>query len=450
MARRTPYDPIAVAALACAPARRDTTPFMRSTRRYPRRSRTAGAARIAVARHRALATRPSLACSPAAGAAAVPHIRSNVKPAFVGAVTPDGLRRRRATTCSPRGSARRVSAPPLRRRPPIPTAPTAAELRRLAIFNNYRAILDISPKGGYGTLYGPNIDADGNDTLGEGKIAGTEYLAYADDGSGKQERDDDGPGAGVVRSRPAVHRHRGVVRLARRLRRDRQRRRVGLEARLRGRLHRQGHRHAASTISPPIPSTCRTARARDAAAAGTSVQFHGGARRRRSRGVQRRVPEPDRDQARAFAAESGEGLGQRHARRRPLRVLRAERAVRGEDRRRHARRSSFKADNTIVIASSVSNGGARRDRRGRAGHRGPDRRRRRRRAGPRADAQPEPHRDAGAANTIAGGGEAALRLLHVRQPLPALRDAVDAGHRLARACRAPRRAARVRRIAARR
>ena len=33
-------------------------------------------------------------------------------------------------------------------------------------------------QGGYGTLYGPNIDADGNDTLGEGKIAGDEYLAY--------------------------------------------------------------------------------------------------------------------------------------------------------------------------------------------------------------------------------------------------------------------------------
>jgi hypothetical protein len=66
------------------------------------------------------------------------------------------------------------------------TAPTAAELRRLAIFNNYRAILDISPKGGYGVRYGPNIDSNGGNTLGEGKIAGVEYVAYADDGSGKQ------------------------------------------------------------------------------------------------------------------------------------------------------------------------------------------------------------------------------------------------------------------------
>src|SRR4051812_46926161 len=50
------------------------------------------------------------------------------------------------------------------------TSPTAAELRRIAIFNNYRSILDISPKGGYGVLYGPNIDVQGKDTLGEGKI----------------------------------------------------------------------------------------------------------------------------------------------------------------------------------------------------------------------------------------------------------------------------------------
>lgn len=65
-----------------------------------------------------------------------------------------------------------------------PTSPTAAELRRLAIWSNYRALVDISAKGGYGRFWGPNIDADGNDTLGEGKIAGAEYLAYADSGSG--------------------------------------------------------------------------------------------------------------------------------------------------------------------------------------------------------------------------------------------------------------------------
>src|SRR5262249_50892445 len=67
-----------------------------------------------------------------------------------------------------------------------PAKPTAAELRRLAIYNNYRALLDLDAKGGYGTLYGPNVDSRGQPTAGEGKIAGVEYLAFADDGSGAQ------------------------------------------------------------------------------------------------------------------------------------------------------------------------------------------------------------------------------------------------------------------------
>jgi hydroxybutyrate-dimer hydrolase len=67
-----------------------------------------------------------------------------------------------------------------------PTNPTAAELRRLAIYVNYRALADMTTAGGYGRLYGPNIDLDGNDTLGEGKIAGTECIAFADDGSGRK------------------------------------------------------------------------------------------------------------------------------------------------------------------------------------------------------------------------------------------------------------------------
>lgn len=61
----------------------------------------------------------------------------------------------------------------------FPDNPTAAELRRLAIYNNYRALVDNSETGGFGTLYGPNIDAAGNDTQTEGLIAGTEYIAYA-------------------------------------------------------------------------------------------------------------------------------------------------------------------------------------------------------------------------------------------------------------------------------
>lgn len=67
-----------------------------------------------------------------------------------------------------------------------PNAPTAAELRRNAIYVNYRAIVDVSAAGGYGTLYGPNVDAQGNVTAGQGKVPGAEYIAFADDGTGQQ------------------------------------------------------------------------------------------------------------------------------------------------------------------------------------------------------------------------------------------------------------------------
>jgi hydroxybutyrate-dimer hydrolase len=68
-----------------------------------------------------------------------------------------------------------------------PAAPTAAELRRAALYNNYRAIVDVTAAGGYGTLYGPNVAADGTVTAGDGKVAGAEYIAYS--------RGAEGPGA---------------------------------------------------------------------------------------------------------------------------------------------------------------------------------------------------------------------------------------------------------------
>lgn len=68
-----------------------------------------------------------------------------------------------------------------------PASPTAAELRRNAIYNNYRALVDANKAtGGYGSLYGPNIDVNGGDTLGEGKVAGTETIAFSGDDSGKR------------------------------------------------------------------------------------------------------------------------------------------------------------------------------------------------------------------------------------------------------------------------
>lgn len=67
-----------------------------------------------------------------------------------------------------------------------PLNPTAAELRRRAIYTNYRALVDTTTGGGYGVLYGPNVDANGNVTANEGKIAGDEYLAFAGDASGRE------------------------------------------------------------------------------------------------------------------------------------------------------------------------------------------------------------------------------------------------------------------------
>ena len=68
----------------------------------------------------------------------------------------------------------------------IALQPTAAELRRLAIYTNYRAMLDMTAEGGYGTLYGPNVDAQGRVAAGEGRIAGIEYIAFSDDGTGRK------------------------------------------------------------------------------------------------------------------------------------------------------------------------------------------------------------------------------------------------------------------------
>ncbi|HEX2543002.1 MAG TPA: 3-hydroxybutyrate oligomer hydrolase family protein [Caldimonas sp.] len=67
-----------------------------------------------------------------------------------------------------------------------PLNPTALELRRNALHANYRAIVDPTAAGGYGTLYGPNVDANGVVTTGEGMVPGREYLGVLDDGTGRK------------------------------------------------------------------------------------------------------------------------------------------------------------------------------------------------------------------------------------------------------------------------
>lgn len=64
--------------------------------------------------------------------------------------------------------------------------PDAESLRTMAIHTAYRGLMDLSQGGGYGTLYGPNVGPDGPDDNDEGKIPGKEYIAYADDGTGMQ------------------------------------------------------------------------------------------------------------------------------------------------------------------------------------------------------------------------------------------------------------------------
>jgi hydroxybutyrate-dimer hydrolase len=120
-----------------------------------------------------------------AGCANSQSVELNLKPGFVGAVAQasyDGNSDDLLTAGLGKTGLQSATAPAIA----DANNPTAAELRRLAIYNNYRALLDMSTVGGFGVLFGPNIDAGGNVTTGEGKIAGTEYLAYADDGSGNQ------------------------------------------------------------------------------------------------------------------------------------------------------------------------------------------------------------------------------------------------------------------------
>ena len=65
-----------------------------------------------------------------------------------------------------------------------PAQPTADELRRNAVQSNYRGLVDVTANGGFGTLFGPNIDLSGNNTLGEGMVPGLEYLGVLDNSAG--------------------------------------------------------------------------------------------------------------------------------------------------------------------------------------------------------------------------------------------------------------------------
>ena len=67
-----------------------------------------------------------------------------------------------------------------------PANPTPDELRRNAVQSNYRGLVDNTANGGFGVLYGPNIDLAGNNTLGEGMVPGLEAVGILDDAAGRK------------------------------------------------------------------------------------------------------------------------------------------------------------------------------------------------------------------------------------------------------------------------
>ncbi len=154
----------------------------RSSARGPRRGRTTA---ICIA----LSASVLAACGSSDDSSGPPPTQppgpTNVRPAFLGAVTTatyDGTSDDLLTAGLGWDGLQSATAPV------VSATPTASELRRRAIYNNYRALVDITTAGGYGVLFGPNVPVEGgapNATPGAGKIAGTEYLAYSVDASGK-------------------------------------------------------------------------------------------------------------------------------------------------------------------------------------------------------------------------------------------------------------------------
>lgn len=65
-----------------------------------------------------------------------------------------------------------------------PANPTVAELRTRAIHGNYRALVPTAPGGGYGEFFGPHVSVNGTPSGDDGMIAGEEWLAYMQSGDG--------------------------------------------------------------------------------------------------------------------------------------------------------------------------------------------------------------------------------------------------------------------------
>jgi hydroxybutyrate-dimer hydrolase len=67
-----------------------------------------------------------------------------------------------------------------------PDNPTASEIRTATIVNQYQILQDRRSSAGYGSAYGPAVATQFATPSNQGKVAGKEYFAYADEGRGNQ------------------------------------------------------------------------------------------------------------------------------------------------------------------------------------------------------------------------------------------------------------------------
>ena len=245
--------------------------------------------------------------------------------------------------------------------------------------------MDFTTPGGYGSLYGPNIDPDGNNTLGAGKIAGEECLAYADDGTGRKNvtlmvqipLNNQPPAKNFDPHHPCIvtapsSGSRGVYGAIGTAGE------AGLKLGCAVAYTDKGTGMGTHDLQNDTVNLINGLRAM-ASDAGTSSNFTAGVTPARARRLQRGSRPTASLQARPFSAESGEGLGRERAAVDQARFLPAERALRRQGQARR-RRNTITKRNTIVIASSVSNGGGVPRSGGGAGLGRPDRRRRGERA----------------------------------------------------------------------
>ena len=124
------------------------------------------------------------ACGSSSGDSPAPAL-TNVRPAYLGTVTTTSYNGTSDDLLTGGLGWDGIQSATL---PVLSATPTASELRRRAIYNNYRALVDFTTNGGYGVIFGPNVPVAGgapDPTPGAGKIAGTEYIAYSVDATGK-------------------------------------------------------------------------------------------------------------------------------------------------------------------------------------------------------------------------------------------------------------------------